>query len=83
MIWNSIPAKGFHSLAQSCECGHGDGSKNPVDVGLDLYVGWFCSGAVAWQARRAPDACKLTGIAHSEFEKWLLAGDENQSRFVR
>jgi hypothetical protein len=28
-------------------------------------------------------ASKLTGNAHSEFEKWLLAGDENQSRFVR
>jgi hypothetical protein len=25
----------------------------------------------------------LTGHARSEFEKWLLAGDKNQSRFVR
>jgi hypothetical protein len=31
----------------------------------------------------APVAFKLTGNARSEFEKWLLAGDENQSRFVR
>jgi hypothetical protein len=30
-----------------------------------------------------PVAFKLTGNARSEFEKWLLAGDENQSRFVR
>jgi hypothetical protein len=57
--------------------------EKPYGRRAGLYIGLFCSGAVAWQARRAPDAGKLTGIAHSEFEKWLLAGDENQSRFVR
>jgi hypothetical protein len=41
MIWNSIPAKGFHSLAQSCECRHGDGSKNPMDVGLAFISDCF------------------------------------------
>jgi len=37
-----------------------------------------------WQARlAAPVACKLTGICPFRVEKWLSAGDENQSRFVR
>jgi hypothetical protein len=53
--------------------------------GADLYFRMV----LLWRRRLANKAGrqslvnKLTGKAHSEFEKWLLAGDENQSRFVR
>ena len=84
MIWNSIPAKGFHSLVQSDECRHGAGSRNPVNVGLTfLSDGFALAPSLGKQGGRQLLASKLTGKAHSEFEKWLLAGDENQSCFVR
>ena len=55
-----------------------------MDVGLAfISEGFFALAPSLGKQGGAPVACKLTGIAHSEFEKWLLAGDENQSRFVR
>jgi hypothetical protein len=58
--------------------------EKPYGRRAGLYIGRFFALAPSLgEQGGAPVACKLTGIAHSEFEKWLLAGDENQSRFVR
>jgi hypothetical protein len=77
MIRNSNPAKGFHSSGQSYACRYGAGSRNRMDVGLTFVSDVFVLAPSLGKQGGAPVACKLTGKAHSEFEKWLLAGDEN------
>ena len=54
-----------------------------VDAGLAFTSDGFPLAPSLGKQGGAPVAFKLTGHARSEFEKWLLAGDENQSRFVR
>jgi hypothetical protein len=57
--------------------------KPPVDAGLAFTSDGFVLAPSLGKQGGAPVAFKLTGHARSEFEKWLLAGDKNQSRFVR
>jgi hypothetical protein len=58
MIWNSIPAKGFHSLMQSDECRHGAGSRNPVNVGLTFVSDGIALAPSLGKQGGAPVACK-------------------------